>query len=81
MPKRRDAVFIHSVWVSLPGTLVSLWGVLQSLPGALLAGLMILFLMGFLSARMSVGGAFVQLGGPLMILVMRSVIVTGRHIR
>ena len=56
VPKGRDAVFIHSVPVRLLGMLVSLLGVLQSLPGALLPGLVILLLMGFRGAAMSVGG-------------------------
>jgi hypothetical protein len=29
---------------------------------------------------MSVGGTIVQLSGPLMIFVMRSVVVTSRHL-
>jgi hypothetical protein len=29
---------------------------------------------------MSVGGAFLQLGGLLMIFIMRSAAITGRHI-
>ena len=66
--------------VRLLGMLVSLLGVLQSPPGALLPGLVILFLMGFRGATMSVGGAIVQLGGPLMIFVMRSVVITSRHL-
>ena len=80
VPKDRDAVFIHSVPVRLLGMLVSLLGVLKSLPGVLLPGLVILFLMGFRSATMSVGGAIVQLGSSLMILVMRSVVITSRHL-
>jgi len=70
VPKDREAVFIHSAPVRLPGMLVSLLGVFKSLPGALLPGLMILFLMGFRGAAMSMGGAIVQLGGFLMIFVM-----------
>jgi hypothetical protein len=52
----------------------------KSLSGGLLSGLVILFLMGFRSATVRVGGAVVQLGGSLMILVMRSVVVTNRHL-
>jgi hypothetical protein len=44
--------------------------VFKSLPGAFLPGLMILFLMGFRSAEMSMGGTVVQLGSLLMIFVM-----------
>jgi hypothetical protein len=79
VPKDREAVFIHSVPVHLLGMLVSLLGVFKSLPGALLPGLMILFLMGFRGAAMSMGGTVVQLGGLLMIFVMRSVVITSRH--
>ena len=70
VPKVPDAVFIHSVPVRLLGMLVSLLGVLKSLPGELLPGLMILFLMGFRRTAMSVGGTIVQLGGALVIFVM-----------
>ena len=68
--KDREAVFIHSVPVGLLGMLVSLLGVLKCLPGALLPGLMILFLVGFRSTAMRVGGAIVQLGSSLMVFVM-----------
>ena len=79
VPKDREAVFVYSGPVRFLGMLVSLLGVLQSLPGALLPGLMILFLMGFRSTTVSVGGTIVQLSGPLMILVMRSVVIASRH--
>ncbi len=65
--------------MGLPGMLVSLLGMLKSSPGQLLTGLMVLFLMGFGGTAMSVGGAIVQLGGSLMILVMGSAVVTLRH--
>ena len=80
VPKRGDAMFVYSVSVRLLGMLESLPGVLQSPPGELLPGLVVLFLMGFRSATVSVGGTIVQLSGPLMILVMRSVVVTSRHL-
>ena len=70
VPKDREAVFIHGVPVRLLGMLVSLLGVLKCPPGALLPGLMILFLVGFRSTAMRVGGAIVQLGSPLMVFVM-----------
>jgi hypothetical protein len=70
VPKDREAVFVHSVPVRLLGMLVSLLGVFKSLLGAFLPGLMILFLMGFRSAAMSMGGTVVQLGSLLMIFVM-----------
>jgi hypothetical protein len=60
--------------------LVRLPGVLQSLPGKLLPGLVILLLMGFRGAAMGVGGHIVQLGGPLMVFVMRSVVITSGHL-
>jgi hypothetical protein len=70
VPKQSDAVFIHRVPMRLLGILVSFLGVLKSLPGALLPGLVILFLRVFRSTTMSVGGAIVQLSGSLMIFVM-----------
>jgi hypothetical protein len=79
VPKGGDAVFIYRGPMRLLGMLVSFLGVLKSLPGALLPGLVILLLMGFRGAAMSVGGAIVQLGGALMILVMRSVVIASRH--
>jgi hypothetical protein len=78
--KGRDAVFIDGVPVHLPGMLVSPLGVLKRLPGEFLPGLVILFLMGFRSPTMRVGGTIVQLGSSLMILVMRSVVITSRHL-
>jgi hypothetical protein len=59
--------------------LVSQLGMLQSLPGELLSGLVILLLMRHRGRPMSVRGAVVQLGRALMILVMRSVVVTSGH--
>jgi len=79
VPKDGDAVFIDSGPVCLLRMLVSYLGVLKSLPGALLSGLVILFFMGFRSATMSVGGTIVQLSGSLMILVVRSVVILSRH--
>ena len=79
VPKGGDAVFIHRGPVRLLGMLVSFLGVLKSLPGALLPGLVILLFMGFRGAAMSVGGAIVQLGGALMIFVVRSVVIASRH--
>jgi hypothetical protein len=79
VPKDRHAVFIHSATVRQLGMLVSLLGVFQSLPGALLPGFMILLLMGFGSAPMSVGGTIVQLSGSLMVFIMGSVVIASRH--
>jgi hypothetical protein len=70
VPKGRDAVFIHSGPVRLPGLLVSLPGVFQSLSGSLLPGLVILFFMSFRGTPMSVSGILVEFGGSLVILVM-----------
>jgi len=80
VPKDRDAVFIHGIPVRPLGLLVSLLGVLKSSPGALLPGLVILFLMGFCSTTMRVGCTIVQLSSPLMVFVMRSVVITSRHL-
>jgi hypothetical protein len=79
VPKDGDAVFIHSGPMRLLGMLVSFLGVLKSLPGELSRGLVILFLMGFSGAAMSVGGAIVQLGGALMVFVVRSMVIASRH--
>ena len=57
--------------IELLAVLVSLVGVLQSLAGVLVSGLVILFLMCFRGIAMNVGGVIVQLGGSLMIFVMR----------
>lgn len=78
--KGRDAVFIDGVPVYLTGMLVSQLGVLKRLPGEFLPGLVILFFMSFRSTTMCVGGTIVQLGSPLMILVMRSVVIASRHL-
>jgi hypothetical protein len=78
--KDRDPVFIHGVSMHLFGMLVSPLGVFQSLPGVLLPGLVILFLVGFCSATMCMGGTIVQLGSALMVFVMRSVVITSRHL-
>jgi hypothetical protein len=79
VPKGGDAMFIHRGLMRLLGVLVRDLGVLKSLPGALLPGLVILLLMGFRGATMSVGGTIVQLGGTLMILIVRSVVIANRH--
>jgi hypothetical protein len=80
VPKIGDAVFVHSGQMRLLGMLVSLLGVLKSLPGALLPGLAILLLMSFRGTPMSVGGTIVQLSGALMVFVMRSVVIASRHL-
>jgi len=79
VPKGRDAVFIHRVPMHPLGMLVSRLGVLKSLPGVLLSGLVILLFVRIRSRAMSLSGTLVQLGGSLMILVMRSVVITLGH--
>lgn len=68
--EERDAVSIHTVPVHLRGMLVSKFGAFESLPGMLLPGSVILLLMSFRGATMCVGGAVVQFGSWLVILVM-----------
>jgi hypothetical protein len=80
MAKDRDAVLIHGHRAHLLGVFVSMLGMLESSPGKLLSGLVILLLMSFRSAPMSVGGTIVQLRGPLMILVVRSVVIASGHL-
>ena len=58
--------------------LVSLFGVFEGLPGVLVPGLMFLLSLLFTGA-VGVGGEVVQLGGALMIFVMGSVVIAGRH--
>jgi len=53
--------------------------VLQSLPGPLLSGLVILFARIFRGSPVCVGCQVVQLSRPLMILVMGSVVVARGH--
>jgi hypothetical protein len=60
--------------------IVSLLGILKSPPGQFLSGLVVLFLMGFGGAAMSVSGVIVQFGGPLMVLVMGSAVGTFGHL-
>jgi hypothetical protein len=81
MPKSRDAMFIDGSGRGLLGVQVSLFGMFKRLPGLLLAGLVILFLMGFRRTTMRVGGAVVQIGSSLMVLEMRSVFVTSGHLK
>jgi len=79
VPENREAVFIHSVPARLLAMLVSVLRVLKSLSGALMPSLAILLLMGLRGAPMRLGGNVVQLGRPLMVFVMRSVVVTSGH--
>ena len=80
MSKDGDAVTIHRGRMPVAGILVRLLGVLQGLPGVFMAGLVVLFVMSFCRIAMKVGGIVVQLRGPLMIFVVRSVVVASRHL-
>jgi hypothetical protein len=68
--KGRNAVFIHRAPVCRLGLLVSLLGVLKSLPRSLLPCFVILLVVGLCGTTMSVGGTIVQLSGALVVLVM-----------
>src|ERR1017187_6625881 len=81
VPEGRDAVLIDMFLVHLVAMLVSQFGMFKSLPGLLLPGLVVLFLMGFRGATMRVGRTIVQIGSSLMVLVMRSVFITSRHLK
>src|SRR5580658_692215 len=54
--------------------------VFQSLPRTLVPGQVFLFPMVFAHA-MGMGGAVLQFGGALMVLVVRSVVITSGHVR
>jgi hypothetical protein len=58
--------------------LVRLFGVLERLPGMFVPSLMFLFALLFTGA-MGVSGEVVQLGGPLVIFVMGSVVIARGH--
>jgi len=58
---------------------MSVFGVLQGLPGILVSRQVILFSL-LLADTMGMRGAVVQFGGSLMILVMGSVVITSGHI-
>ena len=78
--KDRDAVLIRCVPVHQSSMFVSLMGILTSLSGQLLSGLMILLFIGLRGAPMSMGGVIVQFGGLLMILEMGTVVITFGHL-
>jgi hypothetical protein len=65
--------------VYLEGAFMGRLGMLQSLPGMLSTGLMILFSAVLLGAAMGVRRQVMQFGRPLVILVVRSVVITRRH--
>jgi hypothetical protein len=54
--------------------------VLKSLSGVFPSGLVILLFVRIRGSAMGVSGTFVQLGGSLMILVMRSVVIALGHL-
>jgi len=60
------------------GHLVRLFRMLEGLPGMLVCRLMFLLPLLFTGA-VGVGGEVVQLGSPLMIFVMGSVVISGGH--
>jgi hypothetical protein len=78
MSKDGDAVARTRMQVA--GILMRLLGVLQGLAGVFMSRLVVLFVMGFRSIAMNVGGIVVQLRCPLMIFVVRSVVVASRHL-
>jgi hypothetical protein len=80
MTKQSDAVFIHPFPSQQTRMLDGLLRMLQGLPAALMSRFVILFLVGFRRTSMGVGGTVMQLCSALMIFVVRSVIVTSRHL-
>jgi hypothetical protein len=73
MPEGYDAMISHRL-----SHLVSLFRMLEGLPGMLVCGLMLLLSLLFTRA-VGVRGEVVQLGGALMIFVMGSVVVARGH--
>jgi hypothetical protein len=73
--KGHYSVSIERGRMQLHGGPVGLLGVLQRLPGVLVSGLMVLLLVRLRRVAMNVGGIVMQLGGPLMIFVVRSVVI------
>ena len=73
MPEGYDAVTSRRLC-----HLVRLFRMLQGLPGMLVSGLMFRLALLFTGA-VGVGGEVVQLGGPLMIFVMRTVVIARRQ--
>lgn len=73
MSEGNDAVSSHRL-----SRLVRQFRVLEGLPGVLVSGLMFLLPLLFTGA-VGMGGKVVQLGGPLMIFVMGSVVISRRH--
>jgi len=67
--KAEGTAFANGLLRRVFHVLVSLLGVLKRLPGALVAGLMVLLFVGFGPNKMGVRCAVVQLHDPLMMLV------------
>ena len=81
MGQRGDFVMSEG-WDSVSGRrlsyLVRLFRMLEGLPGMLVSSLVLLFAALFTGA-VGVGGDVMELGGPLMVFVMGSVVVSRRH--
>ena len=77
MPESGDAMSHRSASLSIvPRGL----RVLKSLPGVFPSDLVILLFVRIRGSAVSVGGTLVQFGSSLMILVVRSVVMTSRHL-
>ena len=80
VPESRDAVTDRGTVTrrSRLGMSVGLLGVLKRLPGMLLPGKMILVAV-LCGNPMGVGRIVVQFGGKLMVLVVRSIVISSGH--
>jgi hypothetical protein len=79
MSKDPEAVLIHRLPVRQLTVLLSVSRVFKGLSGDLTPCLVVLLFVGFRGAPMRMGRNVMQLGGPLVVLVVRSVVVTSRH--
>jgi hypothetical protein len=77
MSEGRDLIVSESGGLRMPMRLVN---VLQGLPRLLVPSQVILLSM-LLANTIGVRAGVVQLGGSLMVLVMRSVVISSRHIQ
>jgi len=75
----RDLVMAECRDVSLKSTFMGASGMLQRLPCMLRAGQVILLSAVLLGTSMGVRGEVVEFRRPLVILVMRSIVITCRH--
>ena len=71
----RQTVLIYHAGMRSIGMLISRLRMLQRLPGMLVPGFMSLFFMGFGGGEMSVSGAIMQLGRPLMIFMTGCIVI------